>query len=187
MCIYLIKSDLQAKDALCYWVDNYVRDRIIIADQVIQDVAGSKIKDGDVILTYARYGCIQWYSSPRSSVVEKVLLRAHADGKDFSVVVVDSRPVLEGKNLLRMLSSVGIECTYLLLPALPSIITEVSTVFIGAHALHANGGVFSRAGTALVAMLASQHSIPVVVCCETYKYCEGVLLDSFTKNELGKL
>lgn len=45
---------LQAKDTLCHKIDHYIRDRIIIADQVIQDIAGKKIKDGDVILTYAR-------------------------------------------------------------------------------------------------------------------------------------
>lgn len=83
------------------------------------------------------------------------------------------------------LSSAGIPCTYLLLPAIGSIIAEVSTVFIGAHSLHSNGAVHSRAGTALVSMMAKQHSIPVVVCCETYKISETVQLDSFTKNELG--
>lgn len=45
----------QAKDALCQTIDNYIRDRIIIADQVIEETAGNKIKDGDVILTYARF------------------------------------------------------------------------------------------------------------------------------------
>lgn len=44
----------QAKDALCHKIDHYIRDRIIIADQVIQNIAGKKIKNGDVILTYAR-------------------------------------------------------------------------------------------------------------------------------------
>ncbi|KAH7931285.1 IF-2B-domain-containing protein [Leucogyrophana mollusca] len=163
-----------AKDALCLKIDNYIRDRIIIADQVIQEIAGNKIKDGDVILTYAR-----------SSVVEKVLLRAHAEGKQFSVIVVDSRPMLEGKKLLSVLTSVGIQCTYLLLPAIGAVITEASIVFVGAHSLHSNGAVFSRAGTALVAMMAKQHSVPVVVCCETYKFSETVQLDSFIKNELA--
>jgi len=60
-------------------------------------------------------------------------------------------------------------------------------VFVGAHSLHSNGAVFSRAGTALVAMIAKQHSVPVVVCCETYKFSEGVQLDGFTKNELSLL
>jgi translation initiation factor eIF-2B subunit delta len=59
-------------------------------------------------------------------------------------------------------------------------------VVVGAHSIHSNGAVYSRAGTALVAMMAKQHSLPFIVCCETYKFSEGVQLDSFTKNELGK-
>jgi len=34
-------------------------------------------------------------------------------------------------------------------------------------------------------MLAKTHNIPVVVCCETYKFSEGVILDGFGKNELA--
>ncbi|KAI1788991.1 eukaryotic translation initiation factor 2B delta subunit [Ganoderma leucocontextum] len=165
-----------AKDVLFQKIDTYIRERIIIADQVIQETAGSKIKDGDVVLTYAR-----------SSVVEKVLLEAHASGRGFSVIVVDSRPMLEGKRLLAVLSEAGIQCTYLLLPALGSVINEVSTVLVGAHSIHTNGAVYSRAGTALVAMMAKRHSVPVVVCCETYKFSENIQLDSFTKNELAPL
>lgn len=32
----------------------------------------------------------------RSSVVEKVLIHAHKEGRRISVIVVDSRPMLEG-------------------------------------------------------------------------------------------
>jgi translation initiation factor eIF-2B subunit delta len=92
----------------------------------------------------------------------------------------------KGKRLLSVLSGASIPCTYLLLPAIGSVIAEVSTVMVGAHSLHSNGAVFSRAGTALVAMMAQQYSVPVIVCCETYKFSEGVQLDSFTKNELGE-
>jgi len=126
------------------------------------------------VLTYAR-----------SSVVQKVILEAWAEGTTFSVVVVDSRPMLEGKRLLSVLAAASIPCTYLLLPALSAVISDVSIVLLGAHSIHSNGAVFSRAGTALVAMMAKQHSVPVVVCCETYKFSEGVRLDSFTKNELA--
>ncbi|KAG6868465.1 hypothetical protein C0993_002440 [Termitomyces sp. T159_Od127] len=172
--IDMIEQD--AKDALCQKIDNYIRDRIIIADEVIQELAGKKINDGDVILTYAR-----------SSVVEKILLNAHEEGKRFSVIVVDSRPLLEGKALLRNLTKVEppIPCTYALLPALSSLMTEVTTVLLGAHSLSANGAVYSRAGTALVAMIAKTHSVPVMVCCETYKFSDGVMLDGFGKNELA--
>lgn len=140
-------------------------------------------------------------------MVEKILLNAHEEGKRFSVIVVDSRPLLEGANrlsqsincplirlhlgkkLLRRLTNTDppIPCTYALLPALSSVITEVTTVLLGAHSLSSNGAVYSRAGTALVAMMAKSHSVPVMVCCETYKFSEGVMLDGFGKNELGKL
>ncbi|THV05457.1 IF-2B-domain-containing protein [Dendrothele bispora CBS 962.96] len=167
-----------AKDALCHIIDNYIRDRIIIADEVIEDLAVKKIKDGDVVMTYAR-----------SSLVEKILIRAHALNKRFSVIVLDSRPLLEGKTLLRTLTSTTppISCTYALLPALPSLIKEVSVVLVGAHSLHTNGSVYSRAGTAMVAMLAKEHSVPVMVCCETYKFSESIMLDAFGKNELAPL
>jgi len=172
--IDMIEQD--AKDALCQKIDNYIRERIIIADEVIQKLAGKKINDGDVILTFAR-----------SSVVEKILLNTHEKGKRFSVIVVDSPPLLEGKALLRTLTNTNppIPCTYALLPALPALMTEVTTVLLGAHSLSANGAVYSRAGTALVAMIAKEHSVPVMVCCETYKFSEGVMLDGFGKNELA--
>lgn len=40
---------------LYHKIDEYIRDRIVVAGEVIQATAGRKIKDGDVILTFARY------------------------------------------------------------------------------------------------------------------------------------
>lgn len=90
-----------------------------------------------------------------------------------------------GKQLLAVLLKAGIPCTYLLVNSVASVIPEVSMVFVGAHAINSNGSVYSRAGTALVAMLAKEQSVPVLVLCETYKYSNNLQLDSFTKNELG--
>jgi len=36
----------------------------------------------------------------------------------------------------------------------------------------------------MVAMMAKANSVPVVVCCETHKFSEGVMVDGFSKNEL---
>lgn len=44
----------QAKDFLCERVDTYIRERIILADQVIRTAAMEKIRDGDTVLVYAR-------------------------------------------------------------------------------------------------------------------------------------
>ena len=63
---------------------------------------------------------------------------------------------------------------------------QVTKVFLGAHALLANGCVMSRVGSSQVAMVAKAYNVPVLVCCETYKFCERVQTDSFVFNELGK-
>lgn len=64
--------------------------------------------------------------------------------------------------------------------------TQVSKVFLGAHALLANGYVMSRVGTSLIALVAKTFNVPVLVCCETYKFSDRVQTDSFVFNELGK-
>ncbi|KAF9349445.1 hypothetical protein BGX26_012257 [Mortierella sp. AD094] len=155
-------------------IDNFIRDRITMADQVITSLGLQKIQDGDVILTYAR-----------SSVVQDLLLAAHAKGIKFKVIVVDSRPRFEGKQLLRALASAGVPCTYVLLTAIGHVMREVSKVILGAHSLLSNGALYSRAGTAVVAMSAHERKIPVIVCCETYKFSDRVQLDSFVQNEIG--
>lgn len=71
-----------------------MRDRIELAGRVIEQHAISKVKDGDVILTYGR-----------SSVVESVLLAAKARGTDFEVVVCDAGPMHEG--VCRLTGRVG--------------------------------------------------------------------------------
>ena len=63
---------------------------------------------------------------------------------------------------------------------------KVSKVFLGAHALLANGYVKSRVGSSMVAMMAQASNVPVLVCCETYKFCDRVQTDSFVSNELSK-
>lgn len=44
----------------------------------------------------------------------------------------------------------------------------------------------SRVGTAQLALVARANNVPVLVCCETYKFCERVQTDAFVSNELGK-
>lgn len=54
--------------------------------------------------------------------------QAHASGKRFRVVVMDSRPELEGRNMLRRLLAAGIPCSYIFLSGLSYIMREVTKV-----------------------------------------------------------
>ena len=62
----------------------------------------------------------------------------------------------------------------------------MSKVFFGVHVLLANGYVKSRVGSSMVAMMAQAFNVPVLVCCETYKFCDRVQTDSFVSNELSE-
>ncbi|KAL3596926.1 hypothetical protein D5086_008563 [Populus alba] len=167
-------SESEAKTNLHSDIDRFINEKIIIADKVIVKHAVTKISDGDVLLIYGS-----------SSAVEMVLLHAHELGKQFRVVVVDSRPKLEGQQLLRRLVGKGINCTYTHINAISYIMHEVTRVFLGASSVLSNGTVYSRVGTACVAMVAHSFHVPVLVCCEAYKFHERVQLDSICSNELG--
>ncbi|ESQ30610.1 hypothetical protein EUTSA_v10011298mg [Eutrema salsugineum] len=167
-------SESEAKASLCSDIGRFIDEKIIYADKVIVQHAVTKIRDGEVLLTYG-FSC----------VVEMILLYAHEIGKKFRVVIVDSRPNLEGQKLLRRLVNRGLDCTYTHINAISYIMRDVTRVFLGASSIFSNGTLYSRVGTSCVAMVANAFSVPVIVCCEAYKFHERVLLDSICSNELG--
>ncbi|KAJ1447185.1 hypothetical protein M885DRAFT_591485 [Pelagophyceae sp. CCMP2097] len=163
-----------AKQELCEAMDRYVHERIVLPGTVIAERGIEKIRDGDVVMTYAS-----------SDAVSLLLAKAKRAGRRFRVVLVDSRPLLEGRKMLTRLHALGIDVTYVWLHAIAYACREVTKVVLGADALLSNGACLARAGTASVAMTASQYNIPVLVCCETYKFHDRVQLDSVCSNELG--
>ncbi|PGH27687.1 hypothetical protein AJ80_00702 [Polytolypa hystricis UAMH7299] len=169
----------EAKNTLCEFIDSFIREKITIADQVIANSAAQKIVDGDVILCFAN-----------SNVIQQTMLLAHAQGKKFKVSIIDSRPLFEGKKLARTLADAGLAVKYSLIHGLSHAVKEATKVFLGAHALTSNGRLFSRVGTALVAMSAKERAgginIPVIVCCETVKFTDRVALDSIVVNEVAQ-
>nr|CAD1818402.1 unnamed protein product [Ananas comosus var. bracteatus] len=167
-------SELEAKSSLQSDIDRFINEKIVLADKIIVRHAFAKIRDGDVLLTYGS-----------SSVVEMMLAYAHEQGKQFRVVIVDSRPKLEGQALLHRLVKKGLNCTYTHINAVSYIMHEVTRVFLGASSILSNGTVYSRVGTACVAMVAHSFRVPVLICCEAYKFHERVQLDSICSNELG--
>ena len=137
------------------------QERIEFADEVIAAHGASKIAESDVILTFAS-----------SHVVEMILRRAHFEGKAFRLIIVDARPKLEGKELLHRLLRAGIKCTYIHINALSYVMKDVTRVILGAAALLSNGAVIGRVGSAVVALMAKMHNVPLLICCETYKFAE---------------
>jgi translation initiation factor eIF-2B subunit delta len=166
--------EADAKAHLYHVINTFINERIKAADTVIVNAACAKIQDGDVILTFAN-----------SSVIKKTLLAAHAQGKKFSTIVVDSKPLYEGKYLVHDLANAGIETHYVLLSAIAHVMPRATKVLLGAHAMMGDGRLFSRIGTAVVGLAAHSRHTPCIVCCESYKFTERVYVDSFGGNELA--
>ncbi|KAG7395467.1 Eukaryotic translation initiation factor 2B, subunit 4 delta, 67kDa [Phytophthora boehmeriae] len=171
-------SEEEAKRRIREEMDDYVQSRILLASRAVAKNAQSKISAGDVILTYAR-----------ANVVEDLLLETVKTSPEIAatlrVIVVDSRPHYEGRKLVNVLAKAGLQCSYLQINAVSYIMRDVTKVFLGAAAFMSNGVAVARVGTALVAMTAHEANVPVLFCCETYKFSDRVQLDSITHNELG--
>lgn len=167
-------SDDDAKTFLVEHIENFIRDRVTVAAKVIGHHGASRIHAGDHILIYA---C--------STIVRELLLEARNQGTKFRLTVVDSRPLFEARQVAHDLTEAGIDTTYIPLSALHYAMRSVDKVLLGAHAMLSNGSLYSRAGTAMVAMAAKELDIPVIVCCETLKFTDRVGIDAFVLNELG--
>ncbi|KAI4105041.1 MAG: hypothetical protein L6R37_002929 [Teloschistes peruensis] len=167
-------AESQAKTELCIAIDNFIRERITVAGQAIASSACSRIQDGDVILTFAK-----------SSIVERTLAEAYKQGKKFRAIVIDSRPLHEGRNLAIALANMGLEVQYALTHTLSHVVRDATKVFLGAHGMMSNGRLYSRIGTAMVAMMAKETDIPVIVLCESVKFTDRVALDSISFNEIA--
>lgn len=166
--------DKQAKENLKTVINQFYRERILLAAKAISEFAYGIIEDEDLILVYA---C--------SSVVRKVLVEAHSKGKKFKVIVVDGRPKFEGVAMVSYLRGHGIKCSYIHINTISHVMAKVTKVLLGAHAILANGYVMSRIGSAQVCLIAHVFNVMVFVCCESYKFCDRVQPDSFVFNELG--
>lgn len=195
----------EAKEVLCNQITDFIREKIDLSDQLIIENASQHVTNGCTVLTFGH-----------SEVLLKLFQHCVLEqDKSFNLVIVDSRPLFEGKKLLKSLleTSVAepshsdaesevslikrnapaspitknkIKVNYVLISLLSSTILEdVDFAFLGAHAMLSNGHLYSRVGTAMIAMMCHRRSIPVLTCCESIKFSDRVQLDSVTTNELA--
>jgi translation initiation factor eIF-2B subunit delta len=162
----------ELREVLAETIEAYVRERMEYADRAICEHVSPKIVDGDVLLVYGH-----------SEVILQLLVMQKHLAKRFRVIVVDGRPLLEGRKMLQKLREADVACSYILLNCISYVMDQVTKVLLGAAALMSDGSVLGRVGTACVALTAQRKA--VLVCCETYKISDRVQLESITGNELG--
>lgn len=177
---YILKlsPELSLKDAksnLIDQIDKFKHEEIECGLDGIREHGNLKINQDDVILTFGN-----------SFLIKHIFKKAKNSGKKFRVIVVDSYPRLNGRKLVEFLNKLNIDVTYVLISALSYVMKEVNKVLIEAHTLLANGYMISDMGSSQIALVAKAHNVPVLICCETYKFSERVHTDSFVFNEAGE-
>lgn len=180
-------TEIQAKETLTEEIERFIDEKILVA---WESIIKYTLADSDTVISGTSYvkskitndDCILVYGY--SSLITQILTRASRKFPKLRVVVVDSRPKYRGKITMDQLVKHGIDCTYVLINGVSFVMKQVTKVFMGAHALLANGYVMSNIGSSQIALVAKSFNIPVVVCCETYKFCDKVQTDALVNNEM---
>ena len=167
-------SKLYSKPDMIESLVNYKENRIYKAIDHIAFQMNSYLTETDTVLVFGK-----------SSTILAVLKTAKF--KNFKVLVINSPPLNEGISMKKSLDELSIVNELVDVSSIPSAMDIATKVLLGAHAMLSNGSLVSRIGTGSVALIAKNKQIPVIVCCETHKFSEKILLDGTSWNELTSL
>ena len=139
--------------------------------------AAALIRDGATVFTHSR-----------SSTVLAAFDEARREGRDFSVVATESRPMLEGRALAEALSRDGIRVTLIADAGASLAMERVDLILVGADKLTPSDLV-NKIGTRMIALAALERGLPIYAVCDTSKFiCEdyigGAIRDKGTPGEL---
>ena len=129
---------------------------------------GSKLlKDGDVVLTHCNAGAL---AAVDYGTALGVIRSAWRKGKRVSVIVTETRPLLQGARLTAWeLKREGIPITVIVDSAAGHLMArgEIDAVLVGADRIAANGDTANKIGTYPIAVLAKEHRVPFYVIAPT--------------------
>jgi len=142
------------------------------AVNLIGDIGAKRIVDGDLILTHCN-----------SEAVTQILLTAKAQGKEFQVLVTETRPRYQGRITASILAKNGIEVSLMPDSASRLYMHEVDRVIVGSDAIASNGAVVNKIGTSTIAVVAHETRTRFYVAAETYKLSPRTLLGDLVEIE----
>jgi len=124
----------------------------------IIEIGVQKIKQGMVIATHCH-----------ASTVTAILIEAKRQGKKFTVLNTETRPLYQGRITATELSTAGIPVTLYVDSAAEQVVKKADLYFLGADAISVEGSVYNKVGSGLIAQLAHQHDVPLYICAHAWK------------------
>ncbi|KAG5835071.1 translation initiation factor eIF-2B subunit alpha [Anguilla anguilla] len=133
--------------------------KISLSRNKVAKLCHTFIKDGAKILTHSS-----------SRVVLRVLEKAAAEKKRFTVYVTESQPDSAGKKMAEALRNLNVPVTVVLDAAVGYIMEKVDLVIVGAEGVVESGGVINKIGTYQMAVCSKAHNKPFYVVAESFKF-----------------
>jgi ribose 1,5-bisphosphate isomerase len=104
-----------------------------------------------------------------SSTVTGVLKELKGRGKKLEVVVMESRPMLEGRRTAQELARAKIRTTLIADAALGEYVRKVDVAVVGADAIYGDGSLVNKVGTLPVAICCCELRKPLIVVADSSK------------------
>jgi len=124
----------------------------------IADIGETLISNDHTILTHSFSGAV-------FSILEK----AKKNKKRFRVVVSESRPLFEGRNLAQQLGRLGVPVTLVIDSALGLYLKKADLVLVGADSISEKSFI-NKVGTHGLSLLAKEFGVPFYVVSERTKF-----------------
>jgi ribose 1,5-bisphosphate isomerase len=138
------------------------------AETSIENVAkfgAEMIGEGDTVFTYSM-----------SSTVWGILKEAKGQGKNFRVIVTESRPANEGLWTVREMENADIPVAVSIDACLGELVPKSDKVIVGADAVSSSGYCLCKVGTYPTALVAQAHGVPFYVAADTLKLDTSTLI-----------
>ncbi len=154
----------ETRDSFFAWAENAL-------DKVAQ-YGAEKVSDGDRIFMYSM-----------SSTVWRIFKVAKEQGKEFEVVVTESRPGNEGLWTVTEMDKLGIPVSVSIDACIGELIPDCAAVFVGADVISASGHALCKMGTYPSALVAKASGTPFYIAADTLKFDTATLIGLPYRNE----
>ncbi len=140
-----------------------IHEEQIVSDEDLGLLGATLIDEGDTILTICNTGIL---ATAGYGTALGVIKKANAEGKNIKVIVVETRPLLQGARLTAFeLKRTGIPFILITDSMAGSFMRQgkVDAVITGADRIARNGDAANKIGTYTLAVLAKEHGLPFYV------------------------
>jgi ribose 1,5-bisphosphate isomerase len=160
-----------------------------IQDQVGQDAGAFLVWADKALEQVGQYGAEKVLSGTTvfmysmSSTVWRIFRQAKAQGREFRVMVTESRPAKEGLWTVTEMEKYGIPVSVSIDACVGELIPSCQAVFVGADVISSTGHALCKVGTYPTALVAKARGVPFYVAADTLKFDTSTLAGLPYRNE----